>query len=86
MTTIEYGRINPDTTERNAPMLAGNLVLILTGGLIHTPSSFLWLQNYDWEITKYITMVERDKKDLTTEEFKEKITVTGNQYDNYNTW
>lgn len=28
---IQYGRVDLDTTGRNAPMLAGNLVAILTG-------------------------------------------------------
>ncbi|KAJ6327025.1 hypothetical protein OIU78_014000 [Salix suchowensis] len=39
VTKVEYGRINLDTTGRNAPMLAGNLVSILTGGAIHAMSS-----------------------------------------------
>lgn len=30
VTNIIYGRVNLDTTGRNAPMLAGNLVSILT--------------------------------------------------------
>ncbi|KAF8024364.1 hypothetical protein BT93_F1525 [Corymbia citriodora subsp. variegata] len=71
VTRVEYGRVNLDTTGRNAPMLAGNLVSILTGGAIHTFCSFLWPQNYDWETTKEITMVEKDKTDQPSEEFKE---------------
>ncbi|KAJ4958657.1 hypothetical protein NE237_025768 [Protea cynaroides] len=71
VTKVEYGRVNLDTTGRNAPMLAGNLVSILTGGVIHAICSLLWPQNYDWESTKQITMVERDKSDLPDEEFKE---------------
>lgn len=71
VTSVEYGRVNLDTTGRNAPMLAGNLVSILTGGAIHAICSFLWPQNYDWETTKEITMVEKDKTDLPSEEFKE---------------
>ncbi|CAL5436042.1 unnamed protein product [Camellia sinensis] len=39
---VEYGRVNLDTTGRNAPMLAGNLVSILIGGAIHAVCSFLW--------------------------------------------
>ncbi|KAJ4957793.1 hypothetical protein NE237_024904 [Protea cynaroides] len=68
---LGYGRVNLDTTGRYAPMLAGNLVSILTGGVIHAICSLLWPQNYDWESTKQITMVERDKSDLPDEEFKE---------------
>jgi len=71
VTSVEYGRVNLDTTGRNAPMLAGNLVSILTGGAIHAICSFLWPQNYDWETTKEITMVEKDQTDLPSEEFKE---------------
>ncbi|KAF9617393.1 hypothetical protein IFM89_036314 [Coptis chinensis] len=71
VTRIEYGRINLDTTGRNAPMLAGNLVSILTGGAIHAVCSFLWPQNYDWETTKQITMVEKEKSQLPAEEFRE---------------
>ncbi|XP_042490886.1 urea-proton symporter DUR3-like isoform X2 [Macadamia integrifolia] len=71
VTKVEYRRVNLDTTGRNAPMLAGNLVSILTGGAIHAVYSLLWPQNYDWESTKQITMVETDKTDLPDEEFKE---------------
>lgn len=71
VTSVEYGRVNLDTTGRNAPMLAGNLVSILTGGAIHAALSFMWPQNYDWDTTKKITMVEKDKTELPAEEFKE---------------
>lgn len=71
VTKVEYERVNLDTTGKNAPMLAGNLVSILTGGFIHAACSLVWPQNYDWETTKSIAMVEKDKIDLPTEEFKE---------------
>ncbi|KAJ7003766.1 urea-proton symporter DUR3 [Populus alba x Populus x berolinensis] len=71
VTKVEYGRINLDTTGRNAPMLAGNLVSMLTGGAIHAVCSFLWPQDYDWDTTKQITMVEKEKNELPAEEFKE---------------
>nr|XP_048327839.1 urea-proton symporter DUR3-like isoform X1 [Ziziphus jujuba var. spinosa] len=71
VTSIEYGRVNLDTTGRNAPMLAGNVVSILTGGAIHAVCSFLWPQNYDWETTRQITVVEKEKSDIPPEEFKE---------------
>ncbi|KAF3450490.1 hypothetical protein FNV43_RR06573 [Rhamnella rubrinervis] len=44
VTKIEYGRVNLDTTGRNAPMLAGNLVSILTGGAVHAVCSFCGLK------------------------------------------
>lgn len=71
VTKIEYGRVNLDTTGRNAPMLAGNLVSILTGGGVHAVCSLLRPQNYDWNTTKQITMVEKEKSELPVEEFKE---------------
>lgn len=71
VTKIQYGRINLDTTGRNAPMLAGNLVSILTGGAVHAICSMLSPQNYDWGTTKQITEVEKEKTDLPAEEFKE---------------
>lgn len=71
VTMVEYGRVNLNTTGQNAPMLAGNLVSILTGGAIHVACSLLWPQNYDWDTTKQITMVEKEKSELQAEEFKE---------------
>ncbi|CAI8588327.1 unnamed protein product [Vicia faba] len=71
VTKIEYGKINLDTSGRNAPMLAGNLVSILTGGGVHAVCSMLWPQNYDWSTTRQITVVEKEKTDLPVEEFKE---------------
>lgn len=68
---IEYGRVNLDTTGRNAPMLAGNLVSILTGGSVHAICSILWPQNYDWHTTKQITLVEKEKSEQPEEEFNE---------------
>lgn len=68
---IEYGRVTLDTTGRNAPMLAGNLVSILTGGAVHAVCSFLWPQKYDWSTTKQITVVEKEKSELPAEEYRE---------------
>ncbi|KAF3947594.1 hypothetical protein CMV_026292 [Castanea mollissima] len=69
--SIEYGRVNLDTTGRNAPMLAGNIVSILTGGAVHVVCSILWPQNYDWDTTKQITVVEKETGELPAEEFNE---------------
>ncbi|KHN42868.1 urea-proton symporter DUR3 [Glycine soja] len=71
VTKIQYGRVNLNTTGRNAPMLAGNLVSILTGGVAHAVCSMLRPQNYDWSTTKQITVVEKEKSNLPAEEFKE---------------
>lgn len=69
VTKIEYGQVNLDTTGRNAPMLAGNLVSILTGGVVHGICSILQPQNYKWDTTKEITMVEKIEE--ASDEFKE---------------
>lgn len=71
VTKVEYGIVNLDTTGRNAPMLVGNLVSILTGGFVHAACSVIWPQNYDWETTKQITTVEKVYSELPDEEFKE---------------
>ncbi|KAL0302527.1 UNVERIFIED_CONTAM: Urea-proton symporter DUR3 [Sesamum angustifolium] len=71
VTKVEYGRVNLDTTGRNSPMLAGNLVSILVGGAVHAGCSYIWPQDYDWETTKQITVVEKEKSELSADEFKE---------------
>lgn len=71
VTKSEYGRVNLDTTGRNAPMLAGNLVSLLTGGAVHAICSILWPQNYDWGTTRQITVVEKEKSEQPAEEFNE---------------
>ncbi|KAG0588243.1 hypothetical protein KC19_2G228200 [Ceratodon purpureus] len=71
VTAVEYKRVNLDTTGRNAPMLAGNLVSILTGGAVHAIFSIMSPQNYDWSSTRHITMVEIDTSDVPEEEYSE---------------
>ncbi|KVH91478.1 Sodium/solute symporter [Cynara cardunculus var. scolymus] len=78
--SVEYGRVNLDTTGRNAPMLAGNLVSILTGGGIHVVCSLLRPQNYDWETTKQITVVEKEKSELSVDEFKEEKLISAKKW------
>lgn len=77
---VEYGRVNLDTTGRNAPMLAGNLVSILTGGAVHAVCSFLRPQNYDWETTKQITVVEKEKSELAVDEFREEKLISAKKW------
>ncbi|KAG0570237.1 hypothetical protein M758_6G141600 [Ceratodon purpureus] len=71
VTSVQYKRVNLDTTGRNAPMLAGNLVSILTGGAVHAILSFISPQNYEWDTTKHITMVDIDASDVPEEEYSE---------------
>jgi hypothetical protein len=58
VTKVQYGRVNLDTTGRNAPMLAGNLVSILVGGAVHIVCSLVKPDQYDWESSKQITRVD----------------------------
>ncbi|XP_076944569.1 urea-proton symporter DUR3-like [Bidens hawaiensis] len=80
VTSVEYGRVNLDTTGRNAPMLAGNLVSILTGGAVHAICSLLRPQNYDWETTRQITIVEKEKSELAVDEFKEEKLISAKRW------
>jgi Na+/proline symporter len=69
---VQYGRVDLDSTGRNAPMLAGNLVSILVGGAVHAACSLAWPQNYDWESSRQITTVESVATDSDlAEELKE---------------
>ncbi|KAL1552681.1 urea active transporter [Salvia divinorum] len=77
---VEYGRVNLDTTGRNAPMLAGNLVSILVGGAVHGACSFVWPQDYDWESTKQITVVDKEKSEASDEELKEEKLVLAKRW------
>ncbi|TVU10534.1 hypothetical protein EJB05_44071, partial [Eragrostis curvula] len=53
------GRVDLDTTGRNAPTLAGNLASILGGGAVHVACSLVSPQRFDWEATRrQITTVE----------------------------
>lgn len=69
---VQYGRVDLDSTGRNAPMLAGNLVSILVGGAVHAACSLAWPQHYDWESSRQITTVESVPADSDlAEELKE---------------
>eukprot|EP00270_Netrium_digitus_P009623 TRINITY_DN2933_c0_g1_i1.p1 TRINITY_DN2933_c0_g1~~TRINITY_DN2933_c0_g1_i1.p1 ORF type:complete len:727 (+),score=169.16 TRINITY_DN2933_c0_g1_i1:137-2317(+) len=68
-TAVEYGRITLSTTGRNAPTLTGNLVAILTGGAVHAIISFISPDNYDWESTRALQMLDKDGQGLDMEEY-----------------
>uniref|UniRef100_A0ACD5U4C8 Uncharacterized protein n=1 Tax=Avena sativa TaxID=4498 RepID=A0ACD5U4C8_AVESA len=72
VTKVQYGRVNLDTTGRNAPMLAGNLVSILVGGAVHVVCSLVRPEHYDWESSRQITRVDSvDGGDEDDEELRE---------------
>lgn len=53
-----YDDINVDNTGRNYPMLTGNLVAICFSGIVCIAVSLAHPDDYDWESTKNIRMVE----------------------------
>ncbi|KAL6642363.1 hypothetical protein ACP70R_020544 [Stipagrostis hirtigluma subsp. patula] len=56
---VQYGRVDLDSTSRNAPALAGNLASVLMGGAVHVACSLVSPQDFDWETTRReITTVE----------------------------
>jgi hypothetical protein len=67
---VQSGKITIDTLGTNEVMLSGNLVAIISSGVIH----FLYSvcidpQDYDFsELDKHITLVEQDLRGLTADE------------------
>ncbi|CAM6103126.1 unnamed protein product [Calypogeia fissa] len=70
-TQVEYGRVTLSTTGRNAPMLAGNLVSILSGGAICATVSMLNPQNFNWDATRNLSVVEKEESEVPEEEYNE---------------
>lgn len=64
---VQSGEVNVDTLGTNEVMLSGNLIAILSSGLIHVVwSIFVDPQDYDFEeLDKHITLVEDDNRGLT---------------------
>jgi Na+/proline symporter len=64
--SIQSGSITIDNLGKNEPMLAGNLVAILSSGLIHFVYSLIFPQNFDFEtLDSHIKLVEDDSSGLT---------------------
>ena len=55
-----YGSINVDNLGGNYPMLGGNLAAIFISMFVHIGFSLAKPQNYDWQTTREITLVEED--------------------------
>ncbi|GAQ82640.1 Urea transporter [Klebsormidium nitens] len=66
---VHNGTLDLYTTGKDGPMLSGNLVAILSSGIIHIGCSLVWPEDFDFEATKAITMVENDALNLPEEEF-----------------
>lgn len=58
-----------NTTGRNAPTLAGNLASIITGGVVHAIFSFISPDDYDWESTRAISLVEDHHGEIDEKEY-----------------
>lgn len=67
-TAVLYTDITVDNTGRNYPMLSGNLVSILFSGFVCTVVSLANPDDYDWESTRNIKMVEAHDNAWHTDE------------------
>jgi|Transcript_7346 SSS family transporter len=69
----EFGEVSLASTGSNYPMLAGNLVAILSSGLICTVISLMNPDDYQFEETRAIKQVEEDKSGLSEEDLNEEL-------------
>jgi len=67
------GEVTLASTGGNYPMLAGNLVAILSSGFICIVWSLVAPDNYDFESTRQIAQVEDDKQGLSEEDLDEEM-------------
>jgi Na+/proline symporter len=66
---IQSGEVTIDNLGKNEVMLSGNLVAILSSGLIHFVYSMIWPQNFDFEtLDSKIKLVEEDTSGLSAED------------------
>lgn len=67
--TVQSGSISIDNLGKNETMLTGNLVAILSSGLIHFVYSMIFPQDFDFEeLDANIKLVEEDESGLTAED------------------
>lgn len=64
-----YGEVTVKSLGNNEPMLAGNVVALAAGALIHTVLSLIWPQNYDFKSMGEIAMLENDTRGLDPEDY-----------------
>lgn len=69
----QSGEITVDTLGKLEPNLAGNLVAIVSSGLIHVVCSLARPQNYDFKSMGDIKMLEDDQSGLAEEDYSEKF-------------
>lgn len=67
--SVQSGSISIDNLGKNETMLTGNLVAILSSGLIHFVYSMIFPQDFDFEeLDANIKLVEEDDSGLTAED------------------
>jgi len=71
VTSAQSGEITVDTLGKLEPNLAGNIVAIVSSGLIHVAFSLAKPQNYDFKSMGEIQMLENDQSGLAEEDFSE---------------
>lgn len=64
---VGYGAVNLTTTGYNYPMLAGNLASILVSTFVCTVVSLIKPDNYTWEGTRNLKMVEEEDTGIRAE-------------------
>lgn len=68
-TQVQSGEITVETLGKLEPNLVGNLVAIISSGLIHVGFSLAKPQNYDFVSMGRIQMLEDDQRGLAEEDF-----------------
>merc|ERR1719399_684322 len=69
----QSGEVTVDSLGQLEPNLAGNLVAILSSGLIHAALSLAMPQNYDFVSMGNIQMLEDDQRGLDEADYGEKF-------------
>jgi len=69
----QSGTVTVDTLGKLEPNLAGNLVAILSSGLIHVVCSLAKPQNYDFKSMGDIQMLEDDNRGLAEEDYTDEF-------------
>eukprot|EP00438_Fugacium_kawagutii_P007606 Skav200640 [mRNA] locus=scaffold353:233708:235454:+ [translate_table: standard] len=70
---VEFGELTVDNLGTLNPNLAGNVVALVSSGLIHAIFSFISPQNYDFESMGKIQMLEQDMSGLDDKEYSKEF-------------
>jgi len=69
----QSGEVTVDTLGKLEPNLAGNIVAIVSSGLIHVVLSLIWPQNYDFASMREIKMLEDDRSGLDEADYDDSV-------------